>query len=56
MLENALIAILFIAALAYLGNLVRRQFAPTATGCAKGCDCAIPTARRDAAAKKLEKV
>jgi hypothetical protein len=38
MVENVLILLLFLGALAYLGNLVRKAFRRnTAAGCPKGC-------------------
>jgi hypothetical protein len=38
MIESIVIALLFSLALAYLGNLVRKQFSARNTaGCAKGC-------------------
>lgn len=38
MIESIVITLLFVLALAYLGNLVRKQFSTKNTGgCAKGC-------------------
>ena len=38
MVENLIILLLFVGALAYLGNLARRAFSrKTAAGCPKGC-------------------
>lgn len=38
MIENIVIGVVFLGALAYLGNMVRKQFtAKNNAGCAKGC-------------------
>lgn len=38
MIENIVIGVVFLGALAYLGNTVRKQFAAKNNpGCAKGC-------------------
>lgn len=39
MTENIIIGLAFVAALAYLFNLVRTQFNTKQDGCAKGCGC-----------------
>jgi hypothetical protein len=51
MVENLLILLIFLGALAYLGNLARKAFSPkTAAGCPKGCG----TCAAAEAAKKLD--
>ncbi len=37
MIENIIIGAIFLSALAYLGNMVRKQFTAKNAGCAKGC-------------------
>lgn len=37
MAENIIIGIIFIGAVAYLANVVRKQFSAKSTGCAKNC-------------------
>ena len=37
MIESIVIGIVFLGALAYLGNVVKNQFSAKNTGCAKGC-------------------
>lgn len=47
MFENLLILLLFVAALAYLGNLARRAFSRKQAGCPKGCGtCAAAEATK----------
>lgn len=48
MVENLLILLLFLGALAYLGNLARRAFSrKSAAGCPKGCGtCAAAEATK----------
>jgi hypothetical protein len=42
MLENIIIAGLFVGALGYVGNIIRRSFEKKESGCAKGCGtCAV---------------
>lgn len=36
-MENIIIGIIFVGAVAYLVNLVRKNFSPKQTGCSKGC-------------------
>ncbi|WP_337041239.1 FeoB-associated Cys-rich membrane protein [Emticicia sp. 17c] len=37
MIENIIIGVVFLGALVYLGNMVRKQFTAKSAGCAKGC-------------------
>lgn len=47
MVENVLILLLFLGALAYLGNLARQAFSPKSAGCPKGCGtCAAAEATK----------
>jgi len=48
MLENLIILLLFLGAVAYLGNLARRAFSrKSAAGCPKGCGtCAAAEATK----------
>ena len=39
MIENLIIGILFLVALGYLGNKLRKEFSAKNSGCAKGCGC-----------------
>ena len=39
MIENLIIGILFLAALGFLGNKLRKEFSAKNSGCAKGCGC-----------------
>lgn len=39
MFENIIIGLLFVAALIYVGNRLRRELNPKKSGCAKGCGC-----------------
>lgn len=51
MVENVLILLLFLGALAYLGNLARKAFSPKTAGCPKGCGtCAAAEATKTASA------
>lgn len=44
MLETLLILLVFVAALAYLGNMARKAFSQNEAGCPKGCgSCAAAT-------------
>jgi hypothetical protein len=39
MLESIIISILFLGALGYVGNRLRKELSPKSSGCAKGCGC-----------------
>lgn len=39
MLESIIIGSLFLGALGYVGNRLRKELSPKNTGCGKGCGC-----------------
>ena len=39
MFESIFIGLLFIGALGYVGNRLRKEFSPKKLGCGKGCGC-----------------
>lgn len=43
MIEQIVIFLIFIAAVAFLGNTVRKSFSAKSGGCAKGCGCGCST-------------
>lgn len=39
MFETILIGLLFIGAVGYVGNRIRKELSPKKSGCGKGCGC-----------------
>jgi hypothetical protein len=39
MFESIFIGLLFIGALGYVGNRLRKELSPKKSGCGKGCGC-----------------
>ncbi len=46
MIESIIIGIVFLAAVGYLLNVVRKQFSTKDAGCAKGCGCSMPDTKK----------